>query len=70
LLKNLLENAIQHAPRGMEMSVEVDATTLTVRVRGTGVDQEQLSKMFVCFWLDAHRWATAQILAWPSARNP
>lgn len=55
LLENLLENAIQHAPRGTRMSVEVDATTLTVRDRGTGVEQEQLSKMFVRFWRGAHR---------------
>src|SRR5690606_8222069 len=42
LLRNLLENAIQHAPRGTEVRVEVDAETVTVRDSGPGVDPQQL----------------------------
>jgi len=55
LLKNLLENAIQHAPMGTEVNVDIDATSLTVRDRGPGLAQEQLSQIFVRFWRGAHR---------------
>jgi len=55
LLKNLLENAIQHAPRGTEVRVELDAETVTVRDSGPGVDPQQLSQMFSRFWRGAHR---------------
>ncbi|TYT27583.1 HAMP domain-containing protein [Luteimonas viscosa] len=55
LLKNLLENAIQHAPRGTEVRVEVDAATVTVRDSGPGADPQQLSQMFSRFWRGAHR---------------
>ncbi|WP_149195732.1 ATP-binding protein [Luteimonas suaedae] len=55
LLKNLLENAIEHAPRGTEVQVEVDAETVTVRDSGPGVDPQHLSQMFSRFWRGAHR---------------
>jgi signal transduction histidine kinase len=55
LLKNLLENAIQHAPRGSEVHVEVTSNTLTLRDWGPGVDEEQLAHIFVRFWRGAHR---------------
>jgi signal transduction histidine kinase len=55
LLRNLLENAIQHAPRSTEVRVEVDAETVTVRDSGPGVDPQQLSQMFSRFWRGAHR---------------
>lgn len=55
LLKNLLENAIEHAPRGTEVRVELSANTLSVRDWGPGVDQDQLSQIFVRFWRGAHR---------------
>ncbi len=55
LLKNMLENAIQHAPRGTEVRVEINATTVSVRDWGPGVNQEQLSQMFTRFWRGAHR---------------
>ena len=55
LLKNLLENAIQHAPRGTEVRVEVDAETVTVRDSGPGVEPQQLSQIFSRFWRGAHR---------------
>ncbi|MDH5822506.1 ATP-binding protein [Luteimonas sp. RD2P54] len=55
LLKNLLENAIEHAPRGTEVRVEVDAETVTVRDSGPGVDPQDLSQMFSRFWRGAHR---------------
>lgn len=55
LFKNLLENAIQHAPRGTEVRVEVDAAAVSVRDRGPGVTPEQRSQMFSRFWRGAHR---------------
>jgi signal transduction histidine kinase len=55
LFKNLLENAIQHAPRGTEVRVEISATTVSVRDWGPGVDQAQLSQIFSRFWRGAHR---------------
>ncbi len=55
LLKNMLENAIQHAPRGTQVRVEVDTATLSVRDWGPGVSQEQLSQIFARFWRGTHR---------------
>lgn len=55
LLKNLLENAIQHAPRDSAVSVEVLGDELTVRDLGRGVDAEQLPQLFGRFWRGAHR---------------
>lgn len=55
LLKNLLENAIQHAPEGTEVCVTVGAEALTVRDSGPGVAPEQMARMFERFWRGAHR---------------
>ncbi|SHI24557.1 sensor histidine kinase [Pollutimonas bauzanensis] len=55
LLKNLLENAIEHAPRGTEVRVEVSASAVSVRDWGPGVNQEPLSQIFSRFWRGAHR---------------
>ncbi|MFG6461910.1 sensor histidine kinase [Roseateles sp. DXS20W] len=55
LLKNLLENAAQHAPAGTAIVIDVDATTLSVRDFGPGVTPEQLPKLFARFWRGAHR---------------
>jgi two-component system sensor histidine kinase QseC len=55
LLKNLLENAIPHAPSGSIVSIEIDDQHLTVRDRGQGVDAEQLPLLFARFWRGAHR---------------
>ncbi|MFL9812647.1 HAMP domain-containing protein [Stutzerimonas sp. VN223-3] len=55
LLKNLLENAIQHAPRGSDVHIEVGSSTLTLRDWGPGVVEEQLTQLFVRFWRGAHR---------------
>ncbi len=55
LLKNMLENAIQHAPAGTAVSVEVDATAMTVRDWGPGVPEDQVSSIFTRFWRGAHR---------------
>lgn len=55
LLKNLVENAIQHAPSGTEIRITVDATTVEVRDQGPGVTEEQLPLIFNRFWRGAHR---------------
>ncbi|WP_431256922.1 HAMP domain-containing sensor histidine kinase [Roseateles chitinivorans] len=55
LLKNLLENAIQHAPAGSRISVEIEADRLSVRDRGPGVAPHQLDRMFARFWRGVHR---------------
>lgn len=55
LLKNLLENAIQHAPAQTLVSMEIQENTITVRDHGPGVEPEQLPLLFSRFWRGAHR---------------
>lgn len=55
LLKNLLENAIEHAPAKTSVSVEIQSDTVTVRDMGPGVDVAQLPLLFERFWRAAHR---------------
>ncbi|WP_459615950.1 ATP-binding protein [Bordetella sp. 2513F-2] len=55
LLKNLLENAIQHAPPGTEVHTEIRADSFSVRDHGPGVDPEQLPLLFARFWRGPHR---------------
>ncbi len=55
LLKNLLENAIQHAPKQTVVSVEIQSDTVTVRDLGPGVDVAQLPLLFERFWRAKHR---------------
>ena len=55
LLKNLLENAIQHAPKDTEITISISRSEVSIRDRGQGVTQEQLAKLFVRFWRGEHR---------------
>jgi len=56
LLKNLIENAIQHSPRGAVVTVDVRANGLSVRDEGAGIPDEHLSELFKRFWRgDARR---------------
>ncbi|HRD33002.1 MAG TPA: ATP-binding protein [Rhodocyclaceae bacterium] len=55
VLKNLLENAIQHAPAKTIVSVEIQRDAVTVRDSGPGVDAAQLPLLFERFWRAAHR---------------
>jgi signal transduction histidine kinase len=55
LCKNMVENAIQHAPRDTPVVVEITPTTIAVRDWGMGVPPEQLSQIFSRFWRGAHR---------------
>ena len=55
LLKNLLENAIQHAPAKTVVSIDIQNDTVTVRDTGPGIDHAQLPLLFERFWRAAHR---------------
>ena len=55
LLKNLLENAIEHAPAKTDVSVEIQSDAVIVRDCGPGVDAAQLPLLFERFWRGAHR---------------
>jgi signal transduction histidine kinase len=50
LLKNLLENAIQHSPIGGIVAVTVDTDHLCVRDEGPGIPVGELPKLFTRFW--------------------
>lgn len=55
LLKNLLENAIEHAPPGTDVRLEVSAAHMSVRDKGPGVTEQNLPKLFDRFWRGADR---------------
>lgn len=55
LLKNLLENAIQHTPPGTLVRAEVDATSVAIRDWGPGVPHDQMTNIFTRFWRGPHR---------------
>ena len=55
LLKNLVENAIQHAPAGSEVVLTLEADHLTVRDFGPGVAEHELPQLFNRFWRGEHR---------------
>jgi two-component system, OmpR family, sensor histidine kinase QseC len=55
LLKNLLENAIQHSPAGSVVQVQADSGAISIRDSGPGVPDEDLPKLFTRFWRGAHR---------------
>ncbi|WAC73826.1 ATP-binding protein [Roseateles sp. SL47] len=50
LLKNLLENAIQHSPAGAVVVLAVQPGGLVVRDQGPGVPDEHLPRLFDRFW--------------------
>lgn len=55
LLKNLTENAIQHAPIGTEVVLSLYPGSLTVRDFGPGVAEDELPQLFNRFWRGEHR---------------
>lgn len=55
LLKNLLENAIQHAPVKTVVSIDIHDDKIIVRDAGPGIDSAQLPLLFERFWRAAHR---------------
>jgi signal transduction histidine kinase len=55
LLKNLVENAIQHSPAGGVVTVTIDTDRLCVRDGGPGIPTEELPKLFERFWRSSTR---------------
>ena len=55
LLKNLIENAIQHSPRGAVVTVDLRAHGVSVRDEGEGIPPEHLGELFKRFWRGAAR---------------
>lgn len=55
LLKNLVENAIQHAPAGTEVLLTLSPDSVTVRDFGPGVAEDELPQLFNRFWRGEHR---------------
>ncbi|HWM70336.1 MAG TPA: ATP-binding protein [Steroidobacteraceae bacterium] len=50
LLKNLLENAVQHSPVGAPVVMTIDTKHLSVRDEGPGIAADELPKLFTRFW--------------------
>jgi two-component system, OmpR family, sensor histidine kinase QseC len=50
LLKNVLENAIQHSPPRGVVTVTVDDSEITIRDEGPGIPADDLPKLFTRFW--------------------
>jgi signal transduction histidine kinase len=55
LLKNLLENSIQHSHAGGVVSLHVGSSGISVRDQGAGVAVEDLPRLFARFWRSADR---------------
>lgn len=55
LLKNLLENAIQHSRTGGRVQLRAEANFISVQDEGPGVPPEDLPKLFTRFWRSADR---------------
>jgi len=55
LLKNLLENAIQHSRAGGRVQLRADSNRISVQDEGTGASPEDLQKLFARFWRSADR---------------
>lgn len=55
LLKNLLENAIQHSPPGGFVTLRVQPGGFVVADEGPGVPAEHMAKIFERFWRSAER---------------
>jgi len=55
LLKNLIENALQHTPAGAAVRVTADADGLSVKDEGSGIADEHLPKLFMRFWRGPQR---------------
>jgi signal transduction histidine kinase len=55
LLKNLLENAIQHSRAGGVVQLRAESNLISVQDEGSGVSPEDLPKLFTRFWRDEDR---------------
>jgi two-component system sensor histidine kinase QseC len=55
LLRNLVENAIHHAPPGTAVSIRLGRHSVSVQDQGTGIDPADLPRIFDRFWRGKHR---------------
>jgi signal transduction histidine kinase len=55
LIKNLVENAIQHSPTGTTVTISIDPTGVSVRDEGCGVTAEHVPNLFKRFWRGSGR---------------
>ena len=55
LMKNLLENSMQHSPSGAAVTVHVKADGFAVSDQGPGVAPAELGQLFDRFWRGAQR---------------
>jgi len=55
LLRNLIENAVHHAPPGSAVEVDVSVHGVAVRDYGDGIATEAMPQLFKRFWRGAHR---------------
>jgi len=50
LLKNVIENAIEHSPAGAVVAVVVESDQVTIRDEGPGISAADLPHLFTRFW--------------------
>ena len=55
LLKNLIENAVQHSPQGATVTVKACGLGFSVLDQGRGVPPEDLPRIFERFWRSSER---------------
>ncbi|WP_050480073.1 sensor histidine kinase [Herbaspirillum rhizosphaerae] len=55
LLRNLIENAIHHAPPGSAIDIDINRQGITVRDHGDGIAADAMPMLFKRFWRGAHR---------------
>jgi signal transduction histidine kinase len=55
LMRNLIENAIHHAPSDSAVEVEISHKEVTVRDYGAGIADEAMPLLFKRFWRSSHR---------------
>ena len=55
LLKNVIENAIEHSPSGGVVAVLVESDQVTIRDEGPGIPEADLPHLFTRFWRGSTR---------------
>jgi signal transduction histidine kinase len=55
LLKNMIENAIEHSPSGGVVAVVVESDQVTIRDEGPGIPEADLPHLFTRFWRGSTR---------------
>jgi signal transduction histidine kinase len=55
LLKNVIENAIEHSPSGGVVAVVVESDQVTIRDEGPGIPEADLPHLFTRFWRGSSR---------------